>query len=122
MRPRGHPTPRGPDVKKTCLTCGVLIDWPATRCELHRKAKQRQRDAVRGTPSQRGYDYQYQQNRRAVLAVSRTCTYCGAFATTVDHIVALADGGTSDFENLVPSCSDCNSSRGAKLGNARRWR
>ncbi len=30
---------------------------------------------------------------------------------TVDHVVPLMDGGTSDFDNLVPACGACNHGR-----------
>ena len=40
------------------------------------------------------------------------CAYCGcqlAFEEMqVDHIVSLKKGGTSDIENLNPSCRSCN--------------
>lgn len=40
------------------------------------------------------------------------CRYCGATAVDVllhvDHVVARANGGTDDPENLVTSCADCN--------------
>ena len=40
------------------------------------------------------------------------CKYCGANAAQtllhVDHVVAIANGGTDDAENLVTACADCN--------------
>jgi len=40
------------------------------------------------------------------------CPYCGApldvLSMTLDHDVALHAGGTNEFKNLVPCCSDCN--------------
>ncbi|WP_309474759.1 HNH endonuclease [Dissulfurirhabdus thermomarina] len=40
------------------------------------------------------------------------CHYCGRFvgaaALTMDHVVPLARGGTSERHNLVPACKDCN--------------
>jgi 5-methylcytosine-specific restriction endonuclease McrA len=48
--------------------------------------------------------------RREVLA-SGVCAYCGDYATTVDHIVPVAKGGTADRENLAPACSWCNSDK-----------
>lgn len=41
------------------------------------------------------------------------CDYCGGPANTVDHVVAVARGGTSDRANLVPACWPCNRSKGA---------
>jgi len=54
------------------------------------------------------------------------CQYCGCdllssptafFAATVDHVVAVAAGGKFEVDNLVLSCSACNSylTQSAKL-------
>lgn len=46
-----------------------------------------------------------------------TCLYCGATPPGVllhiDHIVAVANGGTSDDENLATACQRCNLGKGA---------
>lgn len=48
-----------------------------------------------------------------------TCQYCGAHPPSavlhVDHIVAVANGGTSDDDNLITSCSTCNLGKSARL-------
>ena len=40
------------------------------------------------------------------------CQYCGAHPPGVllhvDHIVAVASGGTNDKDNLVTACQPCN--------------
>jgi 5-methylcytosine-specific restriction endonuclease McrA len=39
------------------------------------------------------------------------CSYCGVYLVkgwNVDHINPKVLGGTDDFENLNPSCKDCN--------------
>lgn len=36
------------------------------------------------------------------------CTYCGAPADTLDHIVPIVKGGDSSRENLTPACRTCN--------------
>jgi CRISPR/Cas system Type II protein with McrA/HNH and RuvC-like nuclease domain len=33
----------------------------------------------------------------------------------IDHLVPLSRGGEDEIDNCVPSCSDCNSSKGSKL-------
>lgn len=104
-------------MKRPCLTCGCLIPLGSgSRCLEHRRAVQRARDAVRATPAQRGYTGEYQRNRTAVLAASDGwCTWCHRWpATTVDHVVPLAKGGTNDPDNLVPACKPCNYSRGSR--------
>jgi hypothetical protein len=46
-----------------------------------------------------------------------TCQYCGRKAPDValhiDHIVAVANGGTDDAMNLLTACSDCNLGKSA---------
>lgn len=50
---------------------------------------------------------------------SFTCQYCGRKAPDVvlevDHINPVANGGENDILNLITSCRDCNSGKGAKL-------
>lgn len=45
------------------------------------------------------------------------CQYCGAHPPDallhVDHIIAVANGGTNDTDNLVTACQDCNLGKGA---------
>jgi 5-methylcytosine-specific restriction endonuclease McrA len=60
----------------------------------------------------------YQTNRRLVLVASggRCCVAgCTRLATTADHIVPLARGGTHDLANLRAMCAHHNSSLGARL-------
>ena len=40
------------------------------------------------------------------------CVYCGKEATAWDHIVPKWLDGPDEIENLVPSCTHCNSSKG----------
>lgn len=46
------------------------------------------------------------------------CMYCGAHPPKVllhvDHIVAVANGGGDDMDNLVTSCEACNLGKGAR--------
>lgn len=46
---------------------------------------------------------------------------CTRWATHVDHIVPLVQGGAMwDPANLRASCATCNLSRGGRLGNERK--
>lgn len=57
----------------------------------------------------------YKANRLYVLQRDGyTCNYCGNEATTADHVVPVANGGTDDVSNLVAACVSCNSSKGKK--------
>lgn len=43
----------------------------------------------------------------------RICVYCGGKATTVDHKIPVAQGGTHNSDNLVAACKPCNVSKGS---------
>ncbi|WP_331253578.1 HNH endonuclease [Modestobacter sp. VKM Ac-2986] len=48
-------------------------------------------------------------SRRAVFTRdSSTCVYCGASATSIDHVVPRSRGGTHTWENVVAACRRCN--------------
>lgn len=95
--------------------CGRLIPASQRRCPSCKYRHQAQRDARRGTPAERGYDAEYIRNRRIVLATGDPCHWCGAPAQTADHLLPLSRGGTSDLDNLVPSCKPCNYGRGNRM-------
>ena len=46
------------------------------------------------------------------------CHYCGKTfppdQLTMDHIIPVARGGTSDRSNVVPACFDCNQKKSAQ--------
>ena len=44
-----------------------------------------------------------------------TCRYCQGEADTVDHLIALKNGGDPlDPDNMTAACRKCNSSKGAR--------
>lgn len=77
------------------------------RCELHQRLS-RQPDQ-RGSATERGYGYHWQQVSAAYLRRSPECVVCGAQATDVDHIVPRSRGGTDDEDNLQALCHSCHS-------------
>jgi 5-methylcytosine-specific restriction endonuclease McrA len=47
--------------------------------------------------------------RRAVFARDGgRCVYCGAAATSLDHVIPRSRGGEHIWDNVVASCSRCN--------------
>lgn len=47
--------------------------------------------------------------RRAVFTRDgSTCVYCGASATSIDHVVPRSRGGTHTWDNVVAACRRCN--------------
>ncbi|MGG0277813.1 HNH endonuclease [Bacillus rhizoplanae] len=41
-----------------------------------------------------------------------TCTYCGRYGDTVDHVIPKSHGGISSFRNCVCACVTCNTKKG----------
>ena len=51
----------------------------------------------------------------AVEYFDHRCAYCGKKRTlTMDHVVSINDDGSTNADNIVPCCANCNSSKGAK--------
>jgi 5-methylcytosine-specific restriction endonuclease McrA len=47
--------------------------------------------------------------RRAVFARDgHRCVYCGAAATSLDHVVPKSRGGPHSWDNVVSACARCN--------------
>jgi 5-methylcytosine-specific restriction endonuclease McrA len=67
----------------------------------------------------------YQANRVTVLALAEgQCQMthgCQRRATTVDHVIPLAKGGTHELANLRAACRTCNSRGGMAIVNERRY-
>lgn len=66
--------------------------------------------------------------RRAIVAAKRQdaatrrelfgnrCAYCGSSnSIVIDHVLPIKLGGLDEAANLIPACSFCNASKGAKL-------
>ena len=99
--------------------CGLLFDMDATgtrRCPGC-QAVATQRANARPSSSARGYDGEYQRNRRVLVAAaiaSRSlCVICSkpclpGQKITAEHLVPLRRGGTSAMQNLGPAHSACN--------------
>lgn len=72
------------------------------------------------TSSQRGYGTQWRKIRAVVLERdSNLCCEClkqGRYvtATTVDHIIPKAHGGTDNLSNLQSLCDKCHKAKTAK--------
>lgn len=51
--------------------------------------------------------------QRVLMRDDYRCQYCGATATTVDHIVPRSAGGGSSWTNMVACCVACNGKKGS---------
>lgn len=97
---------------RACIVCGERSPW--SRCLKHQPPKWRKSNTPAG---KRGYGWEWQKVRKQVLAEEPTCRSCRmAPATTVDHIVNKARGGTDARENLQGLCVACHRVKTATEG------
>ncbi|KTW22503.1 hypothetical protein NS341_07555 [Staphylococcus xylosus] len=47
-------------------------------------------------------------------AVSFDCHYNSPKYPTIEHVLAIANGGTHSWENVKVACRDCNTRKGTK--------
>jgi 5-methylcytosine-specific restriction enzyme A len=95
--------------------CGALVRDGSGRCEAHRRSEAQQLDARRGTATERGYGYKWQQAREGFLRLHPLCIRHEARgevvpAVVVDHIVPHRGDMTIfwDRENWQPLCKTCH--------------
>ncbi|WP_066040883.1 HNH endonuclease [Herbiconiux solani] len=61
-------------------------------------------------------------SRRGVLRRdNQRCGYCGASATTIDHVHPRSRGGKDTWENLVACCLRCNNVKGDRTPAEMGW-
>ena len=65
-------------------------------------------DNLVGTAYQQGPLYNTNLREFIFSKTKGRCSYCGAKATEIDHIVPRAKGGSNSTYNLTPACSSCN--------------
>jgi 5-methylcytosine-specific restriction endonuclease McrA len=60
--------------------------------------------------------------RRGVLRRDgQRCAYCGASASTIDHVHPRSRGGKDSWENLVACCLKCNNVKGNRTPAEMGW-
>lgn len=103
---------------RPCLDCGALTAPGHSRCPAHDytlgQAKRERRGA---TPTARA------ERRRLNLRGFGQCAECGVWRNAevleVDHIVAIADGGSDTRANLQLLCHGCHVGKTAREARAR---
>lgn len=58
------------------------------------------------------HPYTIEQYQRRFQQFDNCCAYCGAIATSIDHVIPISKGGADVLGNLLPCCRSCNSSKG----------
>lgn len=96
--------------------------------ERNRKAREWRAERIAYDPDYllqcNAYSQKYRANLRGSYTVDEwiacleaydyKCAYCGTeYELTIDHIVAVSQGGYNYAFNLVPACKHCNSSKAA---------
>ena len=65
-------------------------------------------DCLIGIGYQQGPLYQKKLRDFIFKKTNGRCSYCGAKATEIDHIIPRAKGGSNSTYNLTPACRSCN--------------
>lgn len=69
------------------------------------------------------YPVQTPLSRKGVFARDGgRCAYCGAPATSIDHVVPRSRGGPHSWDNVVAACRRCNHLKADRTLNELGWR
>ena len=69
------------------------------------------------------YRHSVPLSRRAIFARDGgRCVYCGAAATSIDHVIPRSRGGGHSWENVVSACHRCNHVKADKQLKELGWR
>jgi len=92
--------------RRDCREIGTVITPTHRWCSEHHAERQRKG--------------RLWSQREALMAywwmngIPAACAYCGGPFHDVEHFIPRALGGSDDFENLVPACSECNAAKGVR--------
>jgi 5-methylcytosine-specific restriction endonuclease McrA len=83
----------------------------------HPEERARYEHARRSRKSASGGSYTVAEWKGLVAHYGNKCLCCGRsdVALTVDHVVPVSKGGTSNIDNLQPLCLSCNSKKQDKI-------
>lgn len=96
----------------------LSMRFPSHMPDLPRILGQRpHKKTTGGSATLRDHSRGYRRLGASLLDAEPLCRYCRSegritAATVIDHIIALALGGSNDAANLAPACVDCNASKG----------
>lgn len=101
--------------------CGALVRDGSGYCAAHQAAaKKRSNFSKTLSRHERGYGWEWEKLRKVVLA--RDCGLCQpckeadriTLGNIVDHIIAKAEGGTDELDNLQVICKPCHVQKTAR--------
>lgn len=115
-----RPDPAVP-LLKVCAApgCPALVPLGVARCPAHARRPWAHRVASRRA---RGYGREWERRRALVLEEGPWCAGCGAPATTVDHVIPKAEGGTDARSNLRALCAACQQRKAGREGRRAQLR
>ena len=94
--------------------------WNARHIKQVRQGKRRRENVRRTRQTQAGGSFTQAEWERLCAAHDNRCARCGERKPlTVDHIVPIILGGTSDITNLQPLCQSCNSRKASRIRDYR---
>ena len=105
-------------------SCSNLVQGSDRYCALCAsiaQAEARQEDRQRGTASERGYGYRWQQATKGWLRSHPLCVVCSREATLVDHIIPHRGDMTLfwDSTNWQSMCDHCHNVK--RQRESRAW-
>ena len=106
--------------KKPCARHGCRELTTKRFCETHAKEEQKLYNRYGRDPaSNKRYGGTWKKIRDAFLAANPMCAMFKdrgrlTAATVAHHKVKLSEGGTNDWENMMPLCQECHSRHHAK--------
>lgn len=109
-------------MRRACILCGPgcsddgIAVSGKSRCAAHGGGAWSRVDPS----SKHRYDARWRDRRARALREEPTCALCPVPATDVDHIIAVADGGTDARENLRGLCNPCHKKHTADQNRQRR--
>lgn len=98
--------------------CQACRDEIAAQPKPNRNAKRREYEQGKPSAWRRGYNSEYQRNRKTLLEHNPFCWYCLALlgistpSTTADHRIPVSQGVDNSYSNLIPCCRSHQQRRG----------
>jgi 5-methylcytosine-specific restriction endonuclease McrA len=100
------------------------VQWvhehPERRAATQARGRQRWNNVRRSRITEAGGSYTQAEWEALCVAHGYKCVRCGEpKPLTVDHVVPVSLGGTSDIGNIQPLCQSCNSRKGNNIEDYR---